>query len=119
VSYGSKSLYVSKFIEELNKIHKEIEESKEIDPDDEAEVYSEQTFTGLSLIERENKLILVIFALNTPGDNVYEIEWPGTREDFEDLKKEFKYLPYQMPYIMIWIIRLLKKGESSGRKTRS
>lgn len=111
--------YVSKFLEEINKIHKEIAESKEIKPDDEAEVYSEETFTGLSLIERESKLVLVIFALNTPGDNVYEIEWPGTREDFEDLKKEFEYLPYQIPYIIVWVIRLLAKGEKRGSKTRS
>lgn len=111
--------YISDLLEDLKKINKQTVESKEIDPDDEAEVYSEQTFTGLSLIERENKLILAIFALNTPGDNVYEIEWPGTREDFNDLKKGFEYMPYQIPYIMIWIITLLKKGESSGRKTRT
>jgi hypothetical protein len=111
--------YISALLKDLKMIHQEIEESKEIDPDDEAEVYSEETFTGLSLIERESKLILAIFALNTPNDNVYEIEWPGTREDFDDLKKEFDYLPYQIPYIMVWIIRLLKKGENRGRKTRS
>ena len=71
----------------------------------ECEAYASEVLTGISLIEKKRKFFLVIYEDNRR----YEIEWPGTEEDFEAMKKEFKFLPFKMPYVMVRVLRLLKE----------
>jgi hypothetical protein len=84
-------------------------------PLSECEAYAREVFTGIRLIERDRKFILVIYEDNRPSDERWEVEWPGTEEDFEAMKKLFRFLPFNIPYIMVRVLRLLNDTESTGK----
>jgi len=74
------------------------------------DAYSHEIFTGISLTERDNSMVLVIHEDNRPSDEKYEIEWPGTREDYKAMTEAFQFLPFNIPYLMVRVIRLLNEN---------
>jgi len=102
------------FLEEVENIQLEETQAATV-PFSECEAYAREVFTGIRLIERDRKFLLVIYEDNRPSDERYEVEWPGTEEDFEAMKREFKFLPFNIPYIMIRVLRLLNDTEFTGK----
>ena len=74
------------------------------------DAYSHEIFTGISLLERDRKMVLVIQEDNRPSNEKYEIEWPGTREDYKAMKEAFQLLPFNISYLMVRVIRLLNEN---------
>ena len=98
------------FLDEVEDI--QLEETRPATvPFSECEAYAREISTGIRLIEKDRKFFLVIYEDNRPSDERYEVEWPGTEEDFEAMKREFKFLPFNIPYIMIRVLRLLNEIE--------
>ena len=103
------------FLEEVESIRLEEARNASI-PISECETYAREVFTGIRLIEEKRRLVLVIYEDNRPSDERYEIEWPGTEEDYEAMKKEFRFLPFHIPYIMVRVLRLLSELEKGDGK---
>jgi protein tyrosine phosphatase len=106
---GTNMSHLKAFLQEAE--HIRLRETKSAflpvpDPD----AYSHEVFTGVSLLERDNKLVLVIHEDNRPSDEKYEIDWPGTREDYEAMAEPFEFLPFSIPYLMVRVIRLLNEN---------
>jgi len=105
---------LKKFLEEVEEIQLE-----EITPAtvsfSECEAYAREISTGIRLIERDRKFYLVIYKDNRPSDERYEVEWPGSEEDFQAMKREFKFLPFHIPYIMVRVLRLLNEIQTTGK----
>jgi len=102
------------FLEEVEDI--QLEETRQATvPFSECEAYAREISTGIRLIEKDRKFFLMIYEDNRPSDERYEVEWPGTEEDFEAMKRGFKFLPFNIPYIMIRVLRLLNETELAGK----
>ena len=100
---------LKKFLEEVERIRLKETKSAFL-PVPGPDAYSHEIFTGISLTERHNSMALVIHEDNRPSDEKYEIEWPGMREDYEAMKEAFQFLPFNIPYLMLRVIRLLNEN---------
>ena len=103
------------FLEESERIRLKEAKSAFL-PVPEPDAYSHEVFTGVSLLERDNKLVLVIHEDKRPSNEKYEIEWPGTREDYEAMAEAFQFLPFNIPYLVIRLIRLLNETGTNPKE---
>ena len=106
---GSNMSQLKKFLEETERIRLKETKSAFL-PVPGSDAYSHEVFTGISLLETDSKMVLVIHEDNRPSNEKYEIEWRGTREDYEAMKEAFEFLSFNIPYLMLRVIRLLNEN---------